>query len=213
MNIPFNLQLFAESADVPAEAVDTAQDTLQSHPNTGETALGEGQEPQSTESTVPETYDFTGTVTDVFGEGTELNEEVAGQFAELLRGVNATQEQAAGMAKFGLEFGKNIGQAVAEHIQNAYVEEVKGWGTAAKEELGGNYDSTVASALQTRNYLEQKIPGFTNMLNLTGAGNHVAMIKAMAVMSSLIAEDSGHGANGGMPGGSMYDNTNFKKYQ
>ena len=52
------------------------------------------------------------------------------------------------------------------------------------------------------------------MLNQTGAGNHVAMIKAMALMASLVGEDPGHsGSNaGGAGGGSLYDHTDFSKY-
>ncbi len=163
---------------------------------------------------VPETYDFAGAVTEVFGDEAELDADISGKFTEILKGLNATQEQAASVAKFGMEYAKNIGNEVAQQIQQSYIDEVNGWGEAAKKELGNQFDETVAQACTTRNYLEKQIPGFTKMLNQTGAGNHVAMIKAMAMMAKLVGEDPG-GANGGTGGAgasTIYDKTDFSKY-
>ena len=163
---------------------------------------------------VPETYDFAGAVSEVFGDEAELDADISGKFTEILKGLNATQEQAASVAKFGMEYAKNIGSEVAQQIQQSYIDEVNGWGEAAKKELGSQFDETVAQACTTRNYLEKQIPGFTKMLNQTGAGNHVAMIKAMAMMAKLVGEDTG-GANGGTGGAgasTIYDKTDFSKY-
>mgnify|MGYP007118438497 FL=1 len=216
-----NLQLFADGGDAggtPPDGGTQPQDAggtppeggAPGHPDTGSSLLG-GDQGGTEPNTAPESYDFSGALTDVFGEGSELDETVSGKFSELLQGVHANQEQAAAMAKFGLEFGRDIGQAVAKQIQEGYVEEVRGWGEAAKKELGGDYESTLAKGVQAVNYIETKVPGFTKMLNITGAGNHVAMIKALSLLNGLLGEDTGHNGSG-TPGGGIYDNTDWAKY-
>ena len=229
----FDLQLFAEGGSTGGEPDGNAggepdgsgQGAAGGEPggNAGgippvKTALGgdgggnAGGEPGG--QNVPETYDFAGAVSEVFGDEAELDADISGKFTEILKGLNATQEQAASVAKFGMEYAKNIGSEVAQQIQQSYIDEVNGWGGAAKKELGSQFDETVAQACTTRNYLEKQIPGFTKMLNQTGAGNHVAMIKAMAMMAKLVGEDTG-GANGGTGGAgasTIYDKTDFSKY-
>lgn len=161
----------------------------------------------------PETYDFSSALQDVFGDGAELDTDISGKFTDILHGLNATQEQAAAAAKFGMEYAKSTAQAVAEQIREQDRQEVIGWGNAARKELGGKFDETVTQACTTRNYLEQKIPGFTAMLNQTGAGNHVAMIKAMAMIAPLVGEDPGHNDTvGAVSGQGIYDHTDFSKY-
>ena len=161
----------------------------------------------------PETYDFSSALQDVFGDGAELDTDISGKFTDILHGLNATQEQAAAAAKFGMEYAKSTAQAVAEQIREQDRQEVIGWGNAARKELGGKFDETVTQACTTRNYLEQKIPGFTAMLNQSGAGNHVAMIKAMAMIAPLVGEDPGHNDTvGAVSGQGIYDHTDFSKY-
>lgn len=217
----FDLQRFAEDGEAPAEP--TGGD-----PNPGGDQAGDGGQPEGhklpavdtalgggTEPAVPESYDFSGSLKEVFGDGATLDDAVSGEFTQLLKGLNATQEQAAAMATFGMKYAQNVGNAIVEAVQNDYVKEVHGWGEAAKQELGGQYQETLAKACTTRNYLEQKVPGFTQMLSLTGAGNHVAMIKALAALSDLVAEDPGHGNGPAGSGGTaqLYDKTNFEKYR
>lgn len=224
----FDLQLFAEGGEpggnAGGEPGEGGKGAAGGEPggNAGgipsvNTALGgSGGEPggEPGGQNVPETYDFAGAVSEVFGDEAELDADISGKFTEILKGLNATQEQAASVAKFGMEYAKNIGNEVAQQIQQSYIDEVNGWGEAAKKELGNQFDETVAQACTTRNYLEKQIPGFTKMLNQTGAGNHVAMIKAMAMMAKLVGEDPG-GANGGTGGAgasTIYDKTDFSKY-
>lgn len=217
----FDLQRFAEDGGASAEP--TGGD-----PNPGGDQAGDGGQPEGhklpavdtalgggTEPAVPESYDFSGSLKEVFGDDATLDDAVSGEFTELLKGLNATQEQAAAMATFGMKYAQNVGNAIVEAVQNEYVAEVQGWGEAAKQELGGQYEETLAKACTTRNYLEQKVPGFTKMLSLTGSGNHVAMIKAMAVLSDLVAEDPGRGSASGGSGGTaqLYEKTNFDKYK
>lgn len=219
----FDLQLFADAGGTDAgsdtssgtQDTNTAEALPEGLPNT-DTVLGSEtkEQEQDTTSQVPEAYDFSGAVKEVFGDKGSLDDTVSQQFTDLLKGVHATQEQADAMAKFGMQYAQHIGEAVTKQIQQSYVDEVNGWADAAKQELGDAFEDTVAKACTTRNYLEQHVPGFTQMLNLTGAGNHVAMMRAMAAMASLIGEDQGmaNGGNGGTKTSNLYPNTNWDKY-
>lgn len=144
----------------------------------------------------------------------EADEKSTEEFTNLLKGMGATQEQAAGMATYGIKYAQGVAEAVAKNLQEQYVNEVKSWGDAAKEKLGGAYQETLGKAATARDYIEQKIPGFTQMLNLTGAGNHIAMIKTMAAFADLIGEDPGKmgGAGTAATSTDMYPHTDFSKY-
>lgn len=215
----FNLQRFAEGpesqtdeAQGAADTTDTSTDQEGSDSFIGkgtQTALGGDGE--STTPQVPESYDFTTVLKEA---GLEADEKSTEEFTNLLKGMGATQEQAAGMATYGIQYAQGVAEAVAKNLQEQYVNEVKSWGDAAKEELGGAYQETLGKAAAARDYIEQKIPGFTQMLNLTGAGNHIAMIKTMAAFADLIGEDPGKmgGAGTAATSTDMYPHTDFSKY-
>lgn len=223
----FDLQRFADTGGADSgtggqaglPAVDTVlggtEGTTQTGTgDTGTTDAGTSDNGTGNAGTgAPDTYDFSGVLQEVFGDGADLDADISSQFTDILHGLNATQEQAAAAAKFGMEYAKSTAQAVAEGIREQDRQEVIGWGDAARKELGGKFDETVTQACTTRNYLEQKIPGFTAMLNQTGAGNHVAMIKAMAMIAPLVGEDPGHNDTvGAVSGQGIYDHTDFSKY-
>lgn len=203
----FDLQRFAD-----APVVDTALGGSETAPAQDEPTPT--NEPAPAASEAPETYDYSGALHEIFGDNAEMDDSVSTQLTDLLHGLGATQDQAAAAARFGMTYARDAAQAAAQQVQDDYIQEIKSWGDTARQELGGKFDETVAAACTTRNYLEQKVPGFTKMLNQTGAGNHVAMIKAMALMASLVGEDPGHNAGGagGTGGGSLYDHTDFSKY-
>lgn len=214
----FDLQRFAEGPESQDEAQGAADTTDTSANQEGsdsfiskgtQTALGGDGE--STSPQVPESYDFTAVLKET---GLEADEKSTEEFTNLLKGMGATQEQAAGMATYGIKYAQGVAEAVAKNLQEQYVNEVKSWGDAAKEELGGTYQETLGKAATARDYIEQKIPGFTQMLNLTGAGNHIAMIKTMAAFADLIGEDPGKmgGAGTAATSTDMYPHTDFSKY-
>ncbi|EFD93888.1 hypothetical protein HMPREF0889_0285 [Megasphaera lornae] len=180
----------------------------------GQNGQNQGQDGQTQgQQQAPETYDFTKAVTDVYGEGGELDAETTKQFTEQLKQLNATQEQANTIAKFGLEYAKSVGQATMQAVHQAYEKQISDWGEQSKKELGVDFEKKVAQATVTRGYLDKLIPNFTEMLNQTGAGNHIAMIKALAALSEFIKEDSGTGTGtGASMNNSIYDNTDFSKY-
>lgn len=214
----FDLQRFAEGPEsqeaegTQEQSTDTSADQEGSDSFIGkgtQTALGGDGE--STTPQVPESYDFTTVLKEA---GLEADEKSTEEFTNLLKGMGATQEQAAGMATYGIKYAQAAAEAVAKNLQEQYVNEVKSWGDAAKEELGGAYQETLGKAATARDYIEQKIPGFTQMLNLTGAGNHIAMIKTMAAFADLISEDPGKmgGAGTAATSTDMYPHTDFSKY-
>jgi hypothetical protein len=215
----FDLQRFAEGpesqtdeAQGAADTTDTSTDQEGSDSFIGkgtQTALGGDGE--SVAPQVPESYDFAAVLKEA---GLEADEKSTEEFTNLLKGMGATQEQAAGMATYGIQYAQGVAEAVAKNLQEQYVNEVKSWGDAAKEELGGAYQETLGKAATARDYIEQKIPGFTQMLNLTGAGNHIAMIKTMAAFADLIGEDPGKmgGAGTAATSTDMYPHTDFSKY-
>ena len=180
----------------------------------GQNGQNQGQDGQNQgQQQAPESYDFTKAVTDVYGEGGELDAETTKQFTEQLKQLNATQEQANTIAKFGLEYAKSVGQATMQAVHQAYEKQISDWGEQSKKELGVDFEKKVAQATVTRGYLDKLIPNFTEMLNQTGAGNHIAMIKALAALSEFIKEDSGTGTGtGASMNNSIYDNTDFSKY-
>jgi len=192
----FDLQRFAEGPESQTDEAQGAADTTDTSANQegSDSFIGKGTQTalggdgESVAPQVPESYDFTTVLKEA---GLEADEKSTEEFTNLLKGMGATQEQAAGMATYGIRYAKGVAEAVAKNLQEQYVNEVKSWGDAAKEELGGTYQETLGKAATARDYIEQKIPGFTQMLNLTGAGNHIAMIKTMAAFADLIGEDPG----------------------
>lgn len=214
----FDLQRFAEGPE-SQEAEGTQEQSTDTSANQegSDSFIGKGTQTalggdgESATPQVPESYDFTAVLKEA---GLEADEKSTEEFTNLLKGMGATQEQAAGMAAYGIQYAQGVAEAVAKNLQEQYVNEVKSWGDAAKEELGGTYQETLGKAAITRDYIEQKIPGFTQMLNLTGAGNHIAMIKTMAAFADLIGEDPGKmgGAGTAATSTDMYPHTDFSKY-
>ena len=214
----FDLQRFAEGPE-SQEAEGTQEQSTDTSANQegNDSFIGKGTQTalggdgESTTPQVPKSYDFTAVLKEA---GLEADEKSTEEFTNLLKGMGATQEQAAGMATYGIQYAKGVAEAVAKNLQEQYVNEVKSWGDAAKEELGGAYQETLGKAATARDCIEQKIPGFTQMLNLTGAGNHIAMIKTMAAFADLIGEDPGKmgGAGTAATSTDMYPHTDFSKY-
>ncbi len=207
----FNLQTFGEEppAAAPEQTPDTepsAQQTSEDTASADKTLLGTESEPSGT----PENYDFQKVVEE---SGGTFDNEAASAFAETCKAAGLSQEQADGIAKYGIGLLGNTAKLAAEQAQAEFQKEVTGWGEETKKQLGAEFDHTLGRAAQTRDYIEQKNPGFTEMLNVTGAGNHPAMIKAMAMMADLLGEDPGHNNSSAAGHKTLYDHTNFKDYE
>ena len=211
----FDLQRFADGdgGDVPADAG--------SNPDTGDTAPDEAEEVKDTEGgaegaksdtilggkstpNVPDAYDFKSIVP----EGMTYDEQSAAAFGDVAKKAGLSQEQAAAIASYGMQYMQQGVDAAMKAVQDTQA----GWAQEARDALGGQFDAVVAKAAAGRDALAEKVPGLTQMLNETGAGNRVEMIRLMAAVGELIGEDGGlRGAQAGAEK-SIYPNTDFKKY-
>lgn len=165
---------------------------------------GDGENPPEQSAGVPEAYDFKGIVP----EGMDYDEKSAAAFGEIAKKAGLSQEQASTIAAYGMQYMQQGVDAAVQAIR----ETQEGWAQEARTQLGGQFDATVAKAAAARNALAEKIPGLTAMLNETGAGNRIEMIRLMAAFGDLIGEDGGDRSGGAGVEKSIYPNTDFKKY-
>ena len=211
----FDLQRFAEEdgGDVPADAG--------SSPDTGDTAPAEEGEVKDTESSaeganndtilggkstlnVPDAYDFKSIVPD----GMTYDEQSAAAFGDVAKKAGLSQEQATMVASYGMQYMQQGVDAAMKAVQDTQA----GWADEARTQLGGQFDAVVAKAAAGRDALAVKVPGLTQMLNETGAGNRVEMIRLMAAIGDLIGEDGGDRNSSGGVEKSIYGKTDFSKY-
>ena len=132
LKLKFDLQRFAEGPESQETEGAQEQSTDASANQEGsdsfigkgtQTALG--GEGESAAPQVPESYDFTAVLKET---GLEADEKSTEEFTNLLKGMGATQEQAAGMATYGIKYAQGVAEAVAKNLQEQYVNEVKSWG-------------------------------------------------------------------------------------
>ena len=171
----------------------------------GDTILGgDGKNDPAKPAGVPETYDFKNIVPD----GMDYDEASAAAFGEIAKKAGLSQEQASAIAAYGMQYMQQGADAALKAVYDTQA----AWADEARTQLGGEFDATVAKAAAARDALAAKVPGFTAMLNETGAGNRVEMIRLMAAIGDLIGEDGGdRNGSGGMEK-SIYGNTDFSKY-
>lgn len=171
----------------------------------GDTILGgDGKNDPAKPTGVPDAYDFKGVVPD----GMDYDEASAAAFGEVAKKAGLSQEQASAIAAYGMQY---MQQGVDVALKAIYDTQAA-WADEARTQLGGEFDATVAKAAAARDALAAKVPGFTAMLNETGAGNRVEMIRLMAAVGELIGEDGGDRNGSAGTEKSIYPNTDFKKY-
>ena len=171
----------------------------------GNTILGgDGKNDPAKPAGVPDAYDFKGVVP----EGMDYDEASAATFGEVAKKAGLSQEQASAIAAYGMQY---MQQGVDAALKVVYDTQAA-WADEARTQLGGEFDATVAKAAAARDALAAKVPGFTAMLNETGAGNRVEMIRLMAAIGDLIGEDGGDRNSSGGTEKSIYPNTDFNKY-
>lgn len=211
----FDLQRFADGdgGDVPADAGST--------PEADDTAPDEEEEVKDTESSaegakndtilggkstpnVPDAYDFKSIVP----EGMTYDERSAAAFGDVAKKAGLSQEQATMVASYGMQYMQQGVDAAMKAVQDTQA----GWAQEARDALGGQFDAVVAKAAAGRDALAEKVPGLTQMLNETGAGNRVEMIRLMAAVGELIGEDGGLRSAQAGAEKSIYPNTDFKRY-
>lgn len=169
----------------------------------GGTILGGAGEGENSAAAVPDAYDFKSIVPD----GMDYDEASAAAFGEVAKKAGLSQEQASTIAAYGMQYMQQGVDAAMQAIHETRT----AWAEEARTALGGDFEAQVAKAAAGRDALSAKIPGLVDMLNETGAGNRIEMIRLMAAVSELVGED---GAATGAAGGetSIYPNTDFRKY-
>nr|DAK40373.1 MAG TPA: putative protease [Caudoviricetes sp.] len=211
--LEFDLGLLGEDAGgdggaaPPAGGAPLGGDPAGAPPAGGEsTILGGQQNPQGGDPPpgVPDAYDFKSIVP----EGMEYDEQSAAAFSEVAKKAGLSQEQASSIAAYGMQYMQQGAAAAMQEIAAIRTQ----WGEDARSQLGGQFEVTVAKAAAGRDALAAKVPGLVDMLNETGAGNRVEMIRLMAAVGELIGEDGGlRGTQAGAEK-SIYPNTDFKRY-
>lgn len=221
----FNLQRFADEGAAPQASAapqetqtngDNAQATEPpAPPNAPATEQGEkgtllgnlGKETGATTTGAPETYDFK----DILPQGVEFDQKLVGEYSSIAKEYGLSQEAANKLGAFGIQ----LQQQAYEAALNEVFETQKGWGEAAKTELGSEFTAITTEAAKGIEVLEKHIPNLRQALNETGAGNRVEFIRAMSMVGKLVAEDDGAKLLGGSPSAekkSIYDKTDFSKY-
>jgi hypothetical protein len=142
---------------------------------------------------VPEKYTFT------VPEGMEMSEEVQAKTGEVFKELGLTQAQADRLVAFHAE--QTAAQAKAPY--EAYLDMRKGWRdeVAADPEIGKQLPvvkQTIAKALDGLGQPEL-VKAFKESMDLTGAGDHPAFIKAFYYLAQKATEGkhvSGTGPTG-----------------
>lgn len=149
----------------------------------------------------PETYDFKGSLP----EGAELDEETAKEFGDVCRSMNLTNQQANDMAKYGYQYAQKVMQAYADQREA----EINSWAEDTKKTLGADFQKTMDRYGAGLAYMEKTVPNIRQVLNETGAGNRIEIVRAISMLGRLISEDPGMGGNaaGVHTQGSLYPNS------
>lgn len=209
----FDLQLFADQEgeqanteggeNTPVTSGGTDNGSILGGAGLQENNGGQGEGQQVTNA--PDTYDFSGIVPD----GMEYDAKSAQEYGAIARECGLNQEQASKIASYGMQFMQNGVNAAMAQVAATQAK----WGEDAKAQLGADFDKTVARAAVGINRLERSVPNLRQVLNETGAGNRIEMIRLMAAIGDLVGEDNGHGVPGYGGEKSLYPNTNFGQYK
>jgi hypothetical protein len=129
-------------------------------------------------------------------EGATVDDDSLKSASTLFADSGLSQEQAQKFIDLAVSREKaqaESGLRAFVDLQNKWVSEIK-----ADPDIGGErLQATIASA--TRAIDRLAIPGLREALDLTGAGNNPAIVKAFARIGQLIAEDRFRPGNGAPP--------------
>ena len=163
---------------------------------------------QSESPAEPIAYDFHESVP----EGMELDETTSNEFSEIARGMKLDNAQANQLARPGMAYAQRMTQA----LENQQAEQQKAWADETRQALGAKFNEEIGYVGTALDKLEPLVPGLRQALNIGGIGNRVEIVKALAQVGRMVAEDNGHAAtdtSGATPSGNRYPNTNFNDYK
>lgn len=156
----------------------------------------------------PVQYDFSESVP----AGMELDETASKEFGEIARGLNLDNSQANQLAKYGMAYAQKMTQA----LENQQAEIQKSWADETRQALGPKLNEELGYVGTALDKLEPLVPGLRNALNIGGIGNRVEIVRMLAQVGRMVAEDSGRAAvdtSAGSGVASRYPNTNFNNYK
>ena len=153
---------------------------------------------------VPEKYELT------VPEGYTVDDNLMAEFTGVAHELGLNNDQANRLAGMHTKIMTDAFQALNE----ARTAEVTGWGEAAKQELGKDYDGTLREVAVGLSEIEKNIPTLRQAMDKTGFGNTVEGIRLMATIGKLLGEDQGGKDAGGRSAATapLYsDMADFKK--
>nr|DAR61999.1 MAG TPA: hypothetical protein [Caudoviricetes sp.] len=166
-----------------------------------------GQKMDTLLNNTPTVYDFTKSIP----EGSELDEEQAKAFGDLIRPMGLSNEQANQIAQYGFKWADQLAGA----YQNQIVEQNKQYAEETKKTLGAQFEPTMQKVGVAVEYLEKELPGIKELFASSPVFSNINVVKAMAKFGSLLAEDQGMGGKTNNLGkeDNPYPNTNFDDYK
>jgi len=102
---------------------------------------------------------------------------------------------AAGLNRSQVEALLSYDKGLDETNQTEETAAMEGGINSLRQEWGLAFDGKVAEGQNAVAFLEQTVPGLSEALNATGAGNHPAMIKLFQTLGSNLSESDGFGAS------------------
>lgn len=152
-------------------------------------------------------------------EGYELSADEQGRFVDVIKGMNLSNDQARALAKYGTEYASRVVQGV----EQLRAQEIAKWGDEAKTALGADLGKVQGLCDTACRKLEAMYPGLNvrEALEITGAGNQIAIVRAFAKLGELLGEDPGMTAQNGAQGlnaaqgiaANMYPKTDWSRYK
>lgn len=180
------------------------------------TIAGNGSNGQGTQQPGTVNYDFAGVE---MPEGYELSADEQGRFVDVIKGMNLSNDQARALAKYGTEYASRVVQGV----EQLRAQEIAKWGDEAKTALGADLGKVQGLCDTACRKLEAMYPGLNvrEALEVTGAGNQIAIVRAFAKLGELLGEDPGLAAQNGAQGlnaaqgvaANMYPKTDWSRYK
>ena len=123
-------------------------------------------------------------------EGASLDAEQLAEASALFRSVALSQEQAQKFVDLALARDARLAERAAEQGAKAFVELQNRWVAEVKADPeigGGRLEPSLALARRAIDRLD--VPGLGAALDLTGAGNHPAVVKAFVRLGQMMAEN------------------------
>lgn len=180
------------------------------------TIAGNGSNGQGAQQPGTVNYDFAGVE---MPEGYELSADEQGRFVDVIKGMNLSNDQARALAKYGTEYASRVVQGV----EQLRAQEIAKWGDEAKTALGADLGKVQGLCDTACRKLEAMYPGLNvrEALEVTGAGNQIAIVRAFAKLGELLGEDPGLAAQNGAQGlnaaqgvaANMYPKTDWSRYK